>query len=926
MLDRYRGILVVLGAVGTVLIGSLLHLFRAPDGWLYDLTVQTGMWGNVTPPSVVIVETPPDEPSLSADGVDVLNYLHELGAKQVILLSAPDSVDEAFWAAARAYGNVVIGRATEPDAGTVAGAPQSPFDDDTTDKTNGVPLGAVALPAAESGVHRYAATHLIADGRKLMTLPTVVARRLGKDPPLGPFLVNFNQGLDWIPRVSMQRVLKRGLIADLVASRVVLIGPGRTAAEPGLHTPANPTGVGISLLAYQAQAIDTLLQDREIRTTPWAIKVLILGAIGLLNLVVFQWFHLDRSSWFTAGMVGIYLVVGWLLLHGLRVWLPVTEIALAQLIMFWLFVRLRLVSDDQKMRHAVLHRMARLHEYMLPPDFYRLDEHWAQVIRFVDQALNLNRIIFLEKVEGDHRVREVQALRCSLDDIDERRRDFEREPYKGAIAEGGPIRLDHRMFFVGGQDESFQQYLVPLLFAGEVQGFWAFDVDPQLIDLGENTLGNIRDFGNQIAELLYHRHRWLEQQDSDTGMLRRLLGLEAVKATSQEVNELLDLLDNRLQAVQAVFDGLTTASIQYDLFGRVVQLNSSMEQFMKRQGLPGFKLTALDLLREISGYSQQQARHLLQQVVVERREFFLPLHLRDDSGERGSVHIKPLAAGKHDNLAHGSTAPFELSGILFEVHWNQERDRQQETRDQLLEWTRLRLRSEFNALLEADEADERIAAAAGSDLRWHGGEAFTKTASRADSGNKSRGHGAHAAANDCDGEISTRMANVLATLQTVQDALATEGTDIAGGRPVDVYPILTSAIDGLRAFAEGKRVTFDVEIPRLLSLVRVCPEQLTLLFRSLLEVLLGDAASNSTLTVRAIEADGALSIQMDDVGFGIPDERLQGYMWQPGHETSEDFRALRQAVQPVADWGGEIQVNSEVGVGIWARLRLQVIT
>ena len=86
-----------------------------------------------------------------------------------------------------------------------------------------------------------------------------------------------------------------------------------------------------------------------------------------------------------------YLAVGWLLLHGLQVWLPVVEFGVAQLLMFWLFVRLKLLRDDQEMRHTVLRRMALLQEYMLPPGFYQLDEHWAQVINFVDQTLNLNR-------------------------------------------------------------------------------------------------------------------------------------------------------------------------------------------------------------------------------------------------------------------------------------------------------------------------------------------------------------------------------------------------------------------------------------------------------------------------------------------------------------------------------------------------------
>ncbi len=913
MLGRYRGILVVVGAVGLVWVGGMLQLLRAPDGWLYDLAVQAGGWGDDAVPRVLMVETGPRWPHDAEDGLAVIDYLQRLGAAQIVLLVAPDRLDGAFFAGARSRANVVVGRAF--DAHADVPAMPATADDRGGPVPDSLPVGALALPRAESGVHRHAATGLRVGGRELPTLAALAARQLGRDPPAGPFRVNFNRGPDWIPRVSLERVRSRGLIAELVAGRSVLIGPGRAAAEPGLHTPANPGGPGMSLLAYQANALDTLLQDRQIRATPWTLKLVIFGLIGLLNLVVYQWFNLDRSSWFTASLVAFYLGAAWLLLHGLRIWLPVAEIALAQLLMFWLFVRLKLVREDLEMRHTVLRRMAHLQDYMLPPDFYRLDEHWAQVINFVDQTLNLNRVIFLEKVEGDHRVREVKALRCSLDDIDERRRDFERVPYSDAIAEGGPIRLERRLFFADAGEGGFQQYLVPLLFAGEVQGFWAFDVDPQEIESSENFLGNIRNFGNQIAELLYHRHRWIEQRDAETAVFRRFFRLEAVKASSQEVNELLDLLDNRLQAVQAVFDGLGTATIQYDLFGRVVQLNSSMEGFMKEQDLPGYKLTALDLLVRLTGAAQQHARRLLQQVVVERRDFHLPVILQDGQGGRCAVHVRPLTAGERATAGAESTAPFELAGILFELNRESGLSRRGEARDQLLEWLRLRLRAELGVLLEDEAAQEDLAVAAGSDLAW------ATRATVADSRERPRHRTLRADEGDYD-----RVVALLAVLEKVQGALTGDRADLAcAAHPVDLYPLLTSVTAGLRAAAADKRVALDAEVPRLMGLVNACPEQLTSLLRALLEVLLADAAADSAVRVRIEEGDGALLIRFDDAGFGIPDERLQAYLWHPEHEVSEEFRALRQAVQPVADWGGEIAVHSEVGVGVWARLRLEVV-
>lgn len=722
MLTRYRGILVVAGAVGLVWIGSLLQLFRAPDGWVYDRTVRLGAWEASGPPSVLMVENDPRRDLGADDGVAILDYLQELGARQIIFLSLPRTFDARFYERAREHGKVIAGQAAAPDAPSI-GRPddarragvQSAGPPDLT-------LGDLSLPPAESGVHRLADTRVMVGGRDLPTLAMAAARNLGLQPRDGLFRVNFNQGADWIPRVSVERVLGRGLIPELVRGRSVVIGRGRTPAEPGLYTPIDASGDGMSLLEYQALAIDTLLQDKPIRSTPWIATLPVLGLIGLLSLVVYQWFNLDRSSWFTVSLVAGYLAVGWLLLHGLLLWIPVVEIAVGQVLMFWLFVRLKLLRDDAEMRHTALRRMAKLQDYMLPPDFYKLDEHWGQVITFVDQTLNLNRVIFLEKVEGDHRVREVQALRCSLDDIDERRRDFERVPYSDAIAEGGPIKLTSRLFFKSPAGVSFEQYLVPLLFGGGVQGFWAFDVDPMEIASSENFLGNLRNFGSQIAELLYHRHRWQAQRSSEPRILRRVFGLEAAKASSQEVGELLGLLDNRLHAAQAVFDGLATATIHYDLFGRVVQLNKSMERFMKERDLPGFKLTALDLLVKISRMPEHRARRLLQQVVVDRRNFYIPVQLPDGTGENYSVHVRPLIATDTETASAESTAPFGLAGILFELSDERELKRRYDTKEQLLEWVRLKLHDDLTGLLEDATLVQQLSAASGSDLqmpvRW----------------------------------------------------------------------------------------------------------------------------------------------------------------------------------------------------------------
>ena len=922
-MTRYRGIVVVLGAILVIWIAGLLQLFRAPDGWIYDLAVRTGGWKGAGVPSVMMVETDPGRRLTSDEGLAIAEYLQQLGAGQVLFLLPPQGTDDRFQRLLEKTANLIVGRIVEFNLNSDNGEGARRLSPIPPVVSTALPGGVLSIPAAEFGVHRRAATGVQLGGQAFPTLGMVAALQKGKQPEAGEFKVNFNQGADWLPRVSVDRVLGKRLIAELVAGRSVVIGGAWSAASPGIYTPLNANGPGMSLLEFQAYAIDTLLQDKQIRSTPWALNLVLLGSIGLLSLGVYQWLNLDRSGWFTISLVSAYLVAGWLLLHGLLIWIPVVEMATAQILMFWFFVRLKLLRDDQRMRHTVLERMARLKDYMLPPDFYSLDEHWAQVITFVDQTLNLNRVIFLEKVEDDHRVREVQALRCSLDDIDERRRDFERVPYSDAITEGGPIKLESRLFFSNSDDSIFEQYLVPLVFAGEVQGFWAFDVDPLEIESSENFLGNIRNFGGQIAELLYHRHRWIEQRDAETKIFRRFFRLEAGKASSEDVGDLLGLLDSRLNALQSVFDGLTTATIEYDLFGRVVQLNSSMEKLMELQNLPGYKLTALDLLAEITGLPQQQARRLLQQVVVDRRDFHIPMRLKGDKGEKYSVHVKPLAVSEAERTLAEATTPFELAGILFEVSDESSLMKRLEVKEQLLDWMRLRIRSDLMILLHDVDLQEQLPLVSGGDLQ-ESLQTVGSVGMHAPMGRQQlpRSPGKQQPAV----HLYSRAADLLTTLETVQSVLSSDSESPSSSVfPVDIFPLIDAAIEALRVVANEKKVRLDVEIPRLMELVKVHPDKIRFLFRTLLEVLISDAAADTELQIRVSEKQDAILFSFRNNGFGIPDEHLQAYLWGADYATTEEFKDLRQAVRPVARWGGSIEVHSEVGIGIWAELQLAIV-
>ena len=320
---------------------------------------------------VLLVEVGPGEHSLlQSEWHHLLDQLERLGAAQVAIGFEPAGAGQAFYYSAAEWGNVIFGRELEPsyvpDRYRLREWPEQPV---------GMipPFGVVAVPPAEFGIHRRSAVSVTLEkGDSAPTLEAVVAARSGGDvhaPGQGSFLVSFNHVREWLPRVSAKRVLDDGLIPALVVGRAVLIGLADAPSYPGLHAPIAGQGNGLTLLEYQGFALDTLLGNRQIRTMPSAVTLSLMLIVGLASLLSYQWLGLQAGGWLSGGVVAVWIVLGWILLHVLRIWLPVIELATAQVLVFSLFTRFRIVDDRQRLRQSVLARAAQVQEGVLPRPF-----------------------------------------------------------------------------------------------------------------------------------------------------------------------------------------------------------------------------------------------------------------------------------------------------------------------------------------------------------------------------------------------------------------------------------------------------------------------------------------------------------------------------------------------------------------------------
>ena len=584
----YAGLLIGIAVALGIWLLSTSGALRPAAGILYDpvLRYKSRLTRGDSPVFLVAVDPDAATPDEAA-WLKTLEALQKLGARRVVFNFLPAQVTPAFYEKAAGRGNVLFGRGMVPDPDDPDAVQPAPLPPPVAGRE--IPTGVVGVPPATRGVSRSQhASYRIAD-RAYPALEAAAAESDFAAPvALGgrDYLVNFRGGPGSLPNVPLGKVLSGNyLTARMVEGKTVLIGAGARGADPGVHTPTTADDRPMSLLEFQGQALDTLLTGRRIREAGPGATLLILLLVAAVSVLAYQRMDVRWASWFTAGVLVLYAGTTAVLFVSSNIWPPVTEAALAQVLLFILILRNKAVHAHLALSKLMLDLSSKLRERFWPASFYSSPEHWSQVITMVDQTLDLKRTIFLERVVKDHRVREIKSLNCSLQDIGEMRRDYERTPYSTAIEARGPIRLEKvylKKLEDGGPED---QWLIPLIFGGEVLGFWAFGVDPAHAAAIHGFEAVVADFGEQISELLYHRQRVLKEQAGEHA-LKRYLTSERQAELHQALGKTMGLMERRLTRMESLLDEMQTATIVYDLFGRTLKVNRRMQELLKREGFP----------------------------------------------------------------------------------------------------------------------------------------------------------------------------------------------------------------------------------------------------------------------------------------------------------------------------------------------------
>ena len=869
---------------------SISGLLNTPSSLIYDFFVRITPEQTKASEEILLVEA---EYQSRFEGdetwVRLLDTLDHKGAKQVVFLFFPENVSSRFYQTASDLDYVLFGQELTQQSinkqGTNRLLPLPP-------QTDGIKLriGALPPPLTAYGIHRDYQVSIPLGKRSLSHVTLLAAQeRTGKKyNPSNPFRIDFVGQHRSLPKISLSRVVSEDIIQELIKDKTVLVGFTPPFPFTGFSTPVTPDSASMSPLEYHGLALQTLLHHTELRFPySWEILIYLFLLIGLA-LIVHQTF--GPFIHFLMGVL-LFLVVPvacWLLLVFTKTWFPIVEFLLTfSLFLLFIFARDRLLRNRIAWQ-ILLDQSLKKKEKVMPKSFFRSDDYWPLVINMVKQTLNIRRTIFLETVEGDHRVREVIALNISLEEIQERRRDYHRTPYKTAIEKNTAIQVDSYFKSLGDDELS---YLVPLNFFGQVQGFWAFTIDIEARSQTQEILNTANILAREIGEMLFRRKQWVEEGRWQNNPLRKLLNMEKHHEPYYEVTRITAFLVRRLSVLEAVFNTLETGTILYTTFGMVIQSNRRMTQLSKALDINAYGMSALDFGMHLTGKNPEKMRQILGRVIVKRETIQLSISAVGDIKQDMTLTIRPLTAPDDMVVDKNKSHPIEMNGFLFEIidvpNLTNSNHKQKRLYRNDLRHLQEKLRSfsgKMEALLNARQ-------------NKNGEETYQPLMQ----------------------EYDAIIHSIQSFEQRTQQELTTENPDIF---PINLLETINNTIENVQADAKKHNIHISVQSADTIPLVQAAPEGITDLLGAIISLLIADALDDSTIIISVNLHQDEIICSLVNVGIGMPPETFQRFMASPDRADRDEFQIIHRVLPNLQQWQATFSGTSDFGQGLSFKLLL----
>jgi hypothetical protein len=759
------------------------------------------------------------------------------------------------------------------------------------------PLG-FSLPASSNfGITRTMPLEILTNEGALHSFQTqfINTHALNSDS----IYINFNQGTSPIPRYKALKLLETGIIDELVKDKFILITAPLNDASSGLTTPKNNYAEPLPPDLIQGMALNTLINQSYIgMLKPWQ-SALVCFVLFIFYLFVFQWLNIRFGTFIIVTSAMLLLLLDWYLLSFHYFYLPVFSFIAAIIAALFTAIPLHRIKEQSVIDTLHFDILSQLKSKKTHHSFYQVEDPWNHIIVFINQHLLLSRSILLERVEDDQRVREIKSLGCSIDDIAEQRRDYTRFPYDKSLQQQIPLDLDNRHYF----KQSFEgekQFLIPLRFAEEVLGFWAFTVIPDEKWDQNKFFSDINIFAKQIGLLIHNRKAFNYEDNINSKLLTQLLNFNLGSGNHKSLKSAVDGISYRLRIMEGIFDGLSSAAMLYDLFGQIISSNHLMDQLARQSHLSIYDLTSLDLISQACGISKDEARSRLRHVALNAASIDLPLSELIDNRQYllriRSIKPKVQTVKTLDD----NDLPFELLGILFEFI-NVTPIQQRFTTDIIVyENLYSMLRNDLSTLslcqlhLSSSAASDQKLMAQMSQTIQHSTEIVT----------------------NAETLLNDTTSNLAST-----------------GKLLQPLELLKRVLIEVKDSANKANLSLNTSLPTFSSVIFIDEDKLASLLIQSFNLLIEDAVPDTKIQLFFKEHEradkllnnGKIIITLSNVGYGMPQAELNAERKSTSYIETDTLLLFKKAVMNISPWQVIVTSTSQVGTGFEINIELPVI-
>ncbi|MGQ4277229.1 hypothetical protein ACQ5ES_09310 [Pseudidiomarina sp. E22-M8] len=695
-----------------------------------------------------------------------------------------------------------------------------------------------------------------------------------------------------LPNITAQQALNGDIIKSLVADKIVFIQVSPSNRYERFYVAESLEKNYLTYVEMQALAVETIVQQLDLEPLPAVVVVLLLLSAYFAAFFLLQVFNTNGILLFEGTQLTIALLLSYLLFVSFQLVFPFGELFLTQLIALLQFLISERRRENQIMSSRTAKLQTRLNQRMLPGSFLQAEDPWKNLHVFIDQHLNMQRSILLDRVAQDHRLVAIHSLNCTINDIEERRRDFQRAPYNDALQTQRPLRIEGKNYFKN-TSKSEIEYVVPLVFAGDVLGFWALTVEPDEQWNANIFEQNLISFSRELAELLYHRSKFVERTTQENRWLRQVINLNYAVKEHRELDSAIELLERRLGLLQNVFNRNTSALALYNLFGQVLTSNQKMDKIANALDLKIFTMSAHDLLVELTGEQSANIKRLMLQITLHQRTVEWPI----SSPKLESDYILRVLPIERENNRNDDMSPFLLAGILFEFIDIHSVQQVVERKRELYQYYFNKLPADFTSIRQVTEELAEVT----DKQHQHYLKQLRSTLDKAS-------------------KLRVTVERMLELQQHSSEII-----------PANPARLITNRVRKLVKTPESKATEFDYEWPEIIPLVMVSLDPFRQLLDAILNLLVKDADTDAGLIKVAMSEDvykdsgRRTQILFTNNGYGVPQERLDSLHeltnFELFNEGSELFTVIYLGRQ-IEDWGAQLELSTQLGKGFQVKLLL----